>query len=270
MLRSSESLLPIKLKSAGISWVVRKCDTQIPCIQLVSGDTSEIHISYQTNPATGTFPCHFPAFFLGISPPPFPVGPPAVLNVIKSGCSRWLGISYGSGATKRWQMSTSFQVWKDDFFTLKGIETSWNVCEFTYLNKNHPHLIQKKYIEAPNFLLIFIENHPNMMFSHIHRVPCCFDPKDDQRTPPFASKIAKALWPSRSVAKSFSWVLKVTSDGVRPDWLVVFRHPSEKWWRSSIGMMISIPILMGKCPKNDVPNHQPVYEISWIYWNETD
>ena len=37
-------------------------------------------------------------------------------------------------------------------------------------------------------------------------------------------------------------------------WLVVFRHPSEKSWSSSVGMII--PNMMGKI--KNVPNHQAV------------
>ena len=38
-------------------------------------------------------------------------------------------------------------------------------------------------------------------------------------------------------------------------WLVVFRHPSEKWWTSSVGMM-TFPIWW-ESHKSHVPNHQP-------------
>ena len=43
-------------------------------------------------------------------------------------------------------------------------------------------------------------------------------------------------------------------------WLVVFR-PSEKWWSSSVGMMIISQYM--ESHKSHVPNHQPV-----MLWNE--
>ena len=38
---------------------------------------------------------------------------------------------------------------------------------------------------------------------------------------------------------------------------MVSRHPSEKWWSSSIGMIIEIPNMNGKIKNWWQPNHQP-------------